>query len=122
MSDITKITKAGIDGLSANRCVMFTELFAGEALDKADACYIANDEKVYQATASGGLFNGFTNVAVASGQPVTLFGFGAIYDYGDELTPGDSYYLSATPGALATSGSVKVAKAISESEIFVVGF
>jgi len=132
MADLTKLSTAGIDGVSANRCAYITENFAGEDLGKVDACYIASDGKVYKAVSSqvtiSGIadFSGFTNRVVPSGQPVTLFGAGAIFGYASALTPGQYLYVSNTAGKLSdtkiASADLPVAKAIDLKNIIVARF
>jgi hypothetical protein len=134
MADITKLSSANIDGLSAQHCVTVRELFAGEALKIADACFVASDGKAYMcnytshkmadATVSGvSDFVGFTNKVVHSGEPVTLFGQGAVFGYAAAMTPGQMLYISTNNGLLADAKSgidEPVAKAISVSDILVI--
>ena len=134
MTTITKLSTAGVDGLSAQKCDTISQLFAGEALKKADACFIASDGLVYMSnytahqyssiTASGvSNFDGFTNKAVAVGEPVTLFGNGAQFGYGSSLTPGILCYVTTSDGLIADAKGgidLPVAKVISATDIRVI--
>ena len=118
-ANITKGT-CSVDTATAMKAGQISGLIAGEALDIGAPCYIAADGtvKMCDGTAADikAKIAGFTARAVAIGEPVTLFGAGTIFRYGSGLTPSDTYYLSATPGALydvATAGdAVGVARAV----------
>lgn len=101
-------------------------LVAGEALLAAAPCYIkAGDGKVYMSNGTAANeaaeLDGFTGKTYASGDPVTLWGRGAIFQYGVGLTPGAPYFIGATAGRLdtaATTGdAVGVARSISATHI-----
>jgi hypothetical protein len=129
MADLT-ISNFGIDGFSAQKCVSISELHAGEALTKGEACRIDSDGKVYGAvsteTTISGVsdFDGFAMRAVTSGGAVTLFGLGAICNYAESMTPASFLYVSDTKGKLGTTAQnvadKPVAKVITDSEIVVI--
>jgi len=109
MALITRSTTASID---ANQAVQVSAgLLAGEALDLVAPCYIkSSDGLVYMSNATAADEEaevvGFTARAVASGQPVTLFGPGSRFKYGSALTPGNILYLGATNGRLDDAATV----------------
>lgn len=108
MTLVTRSTTASIDANQANQ--VSAGLLAGEALDLVSACYIkSSDGLVYMSNGTSANeaaeVVGFTPRAVASGQPVTLFGPGSRFKYGSGLTPGDVYYLGATAGRLDTAAT-----------------
>lgn len=128
MALITRTTKANMDASTGMYAPQITGLLAGEDLDIAAPCYIKSaDGKVWMsdATAANEAAEvvGFTPRAVKSGQPVTLFGAGARFQYGSSLTPGAIYYIGATAGRLddgATAGdSAGVAYAIDTTDIVI---
>lgn len=111
MGLITRSTNAGIDASTAMYAPQITGLLAGQDLDVAAPCYIkTSDGKVYMtdATAANEAAEcvGFTPRAVKSGEPVTLFGAGARFQYGTSLTPGNVLYLGATAGRLDSAATV----------------
>lgn len=130
MALITRNASAGPDVGSLQRAPQIAgDLYAGEALDPAAPCYIkASDGLVYMSNGTANneaaKVDGFTPRAVASGQPVTLYGVGARFGYGTGLTPGANYYVGATAGRLdnapTTGGLVPVARAINTTDIRVV--
>jgi hypothetical protein len=87
-------------------CKQITGLIAGEALAIAAPCRIDADGLVYMCGGTSGSpgdvgsLAGFTARVVASGEPVTLFGEGARFQYGASLTPGAILYVGATAGRL----------------------
>lgn len=91
------------------------DLFAGEDLDPVAPCYIrASDGLVFMSNGTAAneaaKFDGFTNRAVKSGQPVTLYGLGSRFRYGSGLTVGADLFVGATAGRLdngATTGGVR---------------
>lgn len=101
------------------------DLYAGEALDAVAACRIASDGLVYMsngtANDANARFNGFTPVAVAIGEVVTLYRIGARFRYGTGLTPGNQFFVAATAGRLdtaaTTGGLVAIAEAITATDI-----
>lgn len=126
MALITRASTASMDASTGMFAPQITGLTAGEALDVAAPCYIkSSDGKVYMSNGTGANeaaeIVGFTPRAVASGQPVTLFGKGARFSYGTGLTPGNILYIGATAGRLdaaATTGdAVGVAQVITATDI-----
>lgn len=105
------------------------ELYAGEDLDAGAPCYIAAaDGKVYMSdgTAANEAANvkGFVPRQTNNGEPATLFGHGARLKYSDgNLSPGDSFYLAATPGRLddaaTTGGTAVIAWAVDANDIVI---
>lgn len=129
MSLVTRSSSASLDTVTAMKAPQITGLYAGEDLDIAAPCYIkSSDGKVYMSngTAANEAAEviGFSARAVKSGEPVTVFGKGARFQYGSSLTPGDVYYVGATKGRLdtaATTGdAVGVAQAITSTDIRVI--
>ena len=129
MSLVTRSSSASLDTVTAMKAPQITGLFAGEDLDIAAPCYIkSSDGKVYMSngTAANEAAEviGFSARAVKSGEPVTVFGKGARFQYGSSPTPGDVYYIGATKGRLdtaATTGdAVGVAQAITSTDIRVI--
>jgi hypothetical protein len=101
-------------------------LVAGEALLTAAPCYIkASDGKVYMSNGTGANeaaeLDGFTGKPYASGEPVTLWGRGVIFEYGTGMTPGAVLFIATTAGRLAdaatTGDAVGVARVISATHI-----
>jgi hypothetical protein len=109
MALVTRSTTASMD---ANQFEQVSAgLLAGEALDLVAPCYIkSSDGLVYMSNATAADEEaevvGFTARAVASGQPVTLFGPGSRFKYGSSLTPGNILYLGATNGRLDDAATV----------------
>ena len=129
MSLVTRSSSASLDTVTAMKAPQITGLYAGEDLDIAAPCYIkSSDGKVYMSngTAANEAAEviGFSARAVKSGDPVTVFGKGARFQYGSSLIPGDVYYVGATKGRLdtaATTGdAVGVAQAITSTDIRVI--
>lgn len=113
MTLITRATYASMDAASGGYAPQVSDgLTAGQDLDTIAPCYIkASDGLVYMSNATAfneaAKFVGFTARAVKSGQPVTLFGLGAKFEYATGLTPGAILYIGATAGRLndaATTG------------------
>jgi hypothetical protein len=143
MADITKVSPS-VEPRSAMRAVILEgDLLAGEALSAGDAVFIHSDGKLYQSDAvdhvdtleltdSGtdtidivvSKFVGMVNEDYAAGEPVTVFGHGAIFNYGSGLTEGAFYWVSGTQGALSdarvATGDSAVAMAISTQDILVI--
>jgi hypothetical protein len=108
-------------------------LFAGEALAAAAPCYISvSDGLVYEgdgtAATNAAEVSGFTARPHATGEAVTLWGPGAIFEYDEAagMTAGDRFFLAATAGRLddtATTGGVTaIATALDTRRIRVHGF
>jgi hypothetical protein len=127
MAVVTKGTDASMDAATGQLAPMVAgDLYAGEALGAVAPCYIkASDGKVYQSNGTAAneaaKFDGFTAVAYAAGEAVTLFGAGARFKYGTGLTIGTDLFVAATAGALdtaATTGGVRpVARVLSATDI-----
>jgi len=129
MSLITRLATASLDVSTARNAPQITGLYAGEALDLCAPCYIkSSDGRVYMCNATAdneaAEFAGFSPRAVASGEPVTLFGLGTRMRYASGLTPGDIYYVGATAGRIDTAQQVGdrigVAMAVSDTDIVVI--
>jgi hypothetical protein len=110
----------------ANQIPASLGLLAGEALLAIAPCYIkASDGLVYMSNGTAANeaaeIDGWTGKSYAAGEPVSLWGRGAIAEYGTGLTPGATYYIGATAGrldAVATTGdAVGVARSINATHI-----
>ena len=104
-------------------------LVAGEALLAGAPCYIAAAGTVFMCngTAAGvavSNYAGFTARATAIGQPVSLFGAGAKFEYSTGMTPGAKYFMGATAGRLdtaaTTGGTAPIAQAVTATMIRVI--
>jgi hypothetical protein len=102
-------------------------LFAGEALDTADACTL-RDGRVYRATGAAADGNarifGWTAAPASAGEAVTLYDHVTI-EYGTGLSMGTLFYLSGdTPGGLDTDpspgGTTPCAVALDSTRVHVV--
>lgn len=110
----------------ANQIPASLGLVAGEALLTAAPCYIkASDGLVYMSNGTAANeaaeLDGFTGRAYAAGEPVTLWGRGAIFEYGTGMAKGAVLFIGATKGRLddtATTGdAVGVARTINATHI-----
>lgn len=129
MALITRDSTASMDAIQGQKANNLSGLYAGEALDIVAPCHIQSDGLVYMSNATAdnadAYVDGWTARAVASGEPVTLFGPGARFRYtaAAGLTPGATLFLGATDGRLddgATTGDVDgVAFACSDTDIIV---
>lgn len=130
MAAVAKSAKASFDASTGMVAPQITGLVAGEAIASAvTPCRIHTDGKVYKA--SGAAADANARVAgwntrgnIKAGQPVTLYGLGAVAKYSDgNLTPGALLYLGAA-GALdtaATTGdALGVAQAIDADNIRII--
>lgn len=129
MALITRLSNVTLETISAshaNQIPGALGLVAGEALDAAAPCYIkASDGKVYMSNGTSAneaaKVDGFTGKSYQSGEPVSLWGRGTLFEYGSGLTIGATYYIGATAGRLdtaATTGdAVGVARAVTASVI-----
>ena len=93
-----------------NGAPVITGLFAGEALKAVAPCYIKSDGKVYECLGTSGSAAsapaGFTARQTAVDEPVTLFGAGAVFQYGGtSLTPGALLHLSAAAAGMLDSAA-----------------
>lgn len=84
-------------------------LIAGEDLLTAAPCRIHSDGKVYMTNATSAnaaaSVHGWTGKPYKSGEPVTLWRAGVIFEYGTGLTPGATLYAGATAGRLDTAAT-----------------
>lgn len=129
MALVTRLSNVTVDTISAAHAAQIPAslgLVAGEALDGGAPCYIkASDGKVYMSNGTAANeaaeVDGFTGKSYASGEPVTLWGRGVIFEYATGLTPGAPLYIGTTAGRLdtaATTGdAVGVARTISATHI-----
>jgi hypothetical protein len=136
MTDITKSGTPGLDPVSAQRCVMISELFSGDSFDFLATVYIdtTGAVKAAHADSTGLFYDGFASVACDSvvGHPVTIIGQGAIMEWidaADSILPGTFLYVNAAGGladavqdgeATGPLAEVPVAKAITATEIIVI--
>jgi len=100
-----------MDASTGQYAAQITGLLAGEDLDVAAPCYIkSSDGLVYMSNATAANeaaeVVGFVARAVYSGQPCTLFGRGARFQYGTGLTPGNFLYVGATKGRLDSAAQL----------------
>lgn len=126
MALVTRSTKASLEPNSAITAHRLSgDLFAGEDVEIGPA-RIAADGYVYNSTGAAAdanaKFDGFITLSAKAGQPVSLFGLGAVIKYSDGgLTPGQDLYIAGTKGRLdsaATTGdAVGVARAIDTNNI-----
>jgi len=128
MALVARRANVTIEGISAAYVTQIPAsigLRAGAALDAGAPCRVAADGLVYMtdATAADALARvmGWTGKAYTIGEPVTLHGAGAIFEYGTGLTPGATLFAGATAGRLddaATVGdAVGVAKVVTATHI-----
>jgi hypothetical protein len=109
---VAKSAKASFDASTGMVAPQITGLIAGEAIASAvTPCRIHTDGKVYKASgaaadASARIAGFNTRGNIKAGQPVTLYGLGAVAKYSDgALTPGAVLYLG-TGGILSSTASV----------------
>ena len=129
MSLVARATTPSMDASTGMFAPQITGLIAGEDLLAVAPVYIkSSDGLVYMSNGTAANeaaeIIGFTARAVKSGQPVTVFGKGARFNYGTGQTPGDKYYIAATAGRLdtatTTGDAVGVAQAITSTDIRVI--
>jgi len=129
MALITRSSNASLDPISGQFAAQIPDLIAGEAIDIAAPCYIkSSDGKVYMTNATAkneaAEVVGFSARAAAIGQPVTLVGKGARFQYGTALTPGNVLYAGTTKGRLDSvpqlGDPVGVAQVITATDIRVI--
>ncbi len=120
MATITKVTPVSIATPAPDAEHSVSGLYAGEALQAGDACYIkSSDGKVYRSLAANDARNvvdGYVAGDVSSGDPCTLY-YNIRFAYGSGLTPGSFVYLDdTTAGAInsatSTYGTVPVGRVI----------
>jgi hypothetical protein len=132
MALITRASTAHIDATTAMKAPQLSgDYIAGEALDAVAPCYIKEvvDGKMMVYMSNGtaadaaAAVDGFTPVAYAEGEPVTLYGPGTRFGYGTGLTAPTALFLGETAGRLddgaTTGGEVAIAKIISPTDIVV---
>lgn len=129
MALVTRDSAASMDASTGMFAPQLTGLLAGEAIDAVACCYIKSaDGRLYMSngTAAGEAaeFVGISAAPASVGEAVTVFGLGARFRYGTALTPGDKFFVAATPGRLDTvasiGGTVQVARAITATDIVVI--
>lgn len=110
MALVTRSAAAKLDASSGQFAPQIAgDLYAGEDLDPAAPCYIKDsDKKVYMSNGTAANeaagCDGFTPTAYKAGEPVTLYGPGAKFEYGTGLAVG-KLYIGATAGRLDTVAS-----------------
>lgn len=123
------ITVETISAKHANQISASLRLIAGEALLAAAPCYIkASDGKVYMcngtAANEAAELDGWTAMAYAAGDPVSLWGRGIVFEYSTGMASGATLYMGTTAGRLdtaATTGdAVGVARTINATHIRVI--
>ena len=133
MAAVVKSTKAGIDAISATKCIRIDELLtaSGAAFDKYDAVYIDSDGKVRPVGIGDSALVHFDGFAMSDndstgGLPCTILGLGLIMEWledSDDYTPGQLLYASEVAHELSTvslSSRAAIARAITNTEIIVV--
>lgn len=135
MADITKVSTASIDPVSARAVPFISGLVAGEDLQKASPCYILGEEVYMSGSSVTETFNivsgsliqsrvdGFTAESVLDGEPVTLFGNGARFNYSSGLMSGSPLFVGVSSGSLSYTksleGDLPVARVITSTDIIV---
>lgn len=132
---MANLTKATAPYLSDPRAPLrLGPLYAGEVIPVGSPCYVKNDGLVYKCvtTVTGHVvtvsaWDGFCiSGAPAVGDPVTLFGIGARIHICETtgVLIGTYYWISATPGAIATAAVVATdipfAKGVSATDIRII--
>ncbi len=126
VTPISNITVETRSAQHANQIPASLGLVAGEALLAAAPCYIkASDGKVYMSNGTAANeaaeVDGWTGKSYAVGEPVSLWGRGAIFEYATGMTPGAVLFAGTTAGRLdtaATTGdAVGVARTINATHI-----
>lgn len=128
MAEVTKDANASVDASTAMMAPQITGLIAGENIAVAAPCYIASDGKVYEANGTTddekADVAGFAPRTCTAGEPLTLYGVGARFRYGTNLTPGARLYLAGTDGKLDTAPTVGdpagIARVITATDIVVI--
>jgi hypothetical protein len=115
MALVTRASTVSMDAGIGMYLPQITGLVAGEDLLAGAPCYIkAADGKIYMSNGTAATepakCDGFTPVARLNGQPVTLYGRGARFNYGTGLTI----------GAATTGDAVGVARVINATDIRVI--
>ena len=107
MAAITKSATVNMDAVSGMKPSTISGKLAGEAIAKGHACYLKGaDGKIYKsigtAANEAAKVHGFAADAAAINEAVTLYGAGAIWEYGTALTPGVDVFLGLVAGELDT--------------------
>ena len=126
MAIITPVSPSP-DTVSIMHLPQIAGLKAGEDLLACAPCHIESDGLIYMSNATAddadAAIHGWTTRQANAGEPVTLVGEGARFNYAAGLTPGAKLYLGATDGRLdaaATVGdTVGVAFAVTATDIVV---
>lgn len=131
MTDIVKSSVASMDVNQGMKAPVIAGLYAGEDIGAVAPCYIGSDGKIYmsvstQCTISGVAdVHGFAPKVTVSGAALSLYGAGARFEYGSELTPGTYLYVSDTAGALSdvavAASDIPCALVINTTDIVVLG-
>jgi hypothetical protein len=130
MAAVVKTTTPGYDNLSAQRCVVISELFSAAntagKFAQFDPVYIDSDGALRAAAddSTQVLFDGFAMIGSDSdgNHPVTVMGQGLIMEWledSDNYDPGTLFYVGAA-NQLETTGRVPVAMSIATKEIIVI--
>ena len=124
------ITGSAYAGLSdRNGAPVISGLLAGEAIKAAAPCYIGSDGEVYECTGVSGSASrviGFAACQRDEGEPVSLYGAGALFQLGGtSMTVGSELFLSDTDAGYLEDGAAAgdkgaVALAISTKDIIIV--
>ncbi|HXG85096.1 MAG TPA: hypothetical protein VNI84_13835 [Pyrinomonadaceae bacterium] len=137
MAQIAKVGTPSLCSLLPNGADVLAGLAAGEDLGALDACHIAATGLVMKSNGAGAgatptaaqtaaanaaaKVHGYAPKAVKSGQAVTLHK-NIRAEYGANLTPGTSIYLSATAGTLSdvatTGGTAPIGFVVSATRVF----
>lgn len=128
MSIVTKIDRAHADTHSIMYAPQIPGLVAGEDLPPASMCKIDATTGKVMLAADGDDFAGMNLDDKKAGEPVTLYGVGATYQYTAPggLTPGQKLYLAAAAdkgklnNAVVTAGVRPVAQAVDGKHIRIV--
>lgn len=114
MADIAQTARKGdiTDGVTARFASQFAgDNAAGEDITWGGACVElrpgGRNGQVFRC--GSGVFAGVTHESKKAGQPTTVYGVGLIFHASDAgaLTPGNLYYVSATPGRIADAPTAK---------------
>lgn len=125
MAAVVFSSQASMDATTGMLCPQISGLLCGAAIaNPCTPCYIDTDGTVKPCDGTAAdkkaVFAGICPRKANVGEPVTLFGVGAVFKLADEtLTPGAVLYLSATAGswdtAATTGDATGHAQAISAS-------
>ena len=138
MADITTSGSQSLDGAGAQWVARLSGFVAGQALLAAAPCYISGSQVLMSGSGNkdtmqcvgvaGSLIrcrcDGFTPIAYASGEPVTLFLNGARFSYySTALDSGSPLYVGTAAGKLSVTpvvaGDQPVARVLDGTDIVV---